>query len=55
MVAVNITNGKLIQATPFVAHGIVLDVTVPDSHDWDTSWEVVLVKLHCPMVLKGRL
>ena len=38
MVAVNITNGKLIWATPFIAHGTVLDVTVPDSHDWDTSW-----------------
>jgi len=38
MVAINITNGKLIWATPFIAHGTVLDVTVPDSHDWDTSW-----------------
>jgi alcohol dehydrogenase (cytochrome c) len=38
MIAVNITNGKLIWATPFIAHGTVLDVTVPDSHDWDTSW-----------------
>jgi alcohol dehydrogenase (cytochrome c) len=38
MVAVNITNGKLIWATPFIAHGTVLNATVPDSHDWDTSW-----------------
>jgi alcohol dehydrogenase (cytochrome c) len=38
MVAVNITNGKIIWATPFIAHGTVLDVKVPDSHDWDTSW-----------------
>jgi alcohol dehydrogenase (cytochrome c) len=38
MVAINITNGQLIWATPFIAHGTVLDVTVPDSHDWDTSW-----------------
>jgi alcohol dehydrogenase (cytochrome c) len=38
MVAINITNGKLIWATPFIAHGTVLNVTVPDSHDWDTPW-----------------
>jgi hypothetical protein len=37
MVAVNITNGKLIWATPFVAYGTVLDMTVPDTHDWDMS------------------
>lgn len=38
MVAINITEGKIIWATPFVAHGTVLNVSVPDSHDWDTSW-----------------
>jgi alcohol dehydrogenase (cytochrome c) len=38
MIAVNITNGKIIWATPFVAHGTVLHVRVPDTHDWDTSW-----------------
>jgi alcohol dehydrogenase (cytochrome c) len=39
MVAVNITNGELIWATPFIAHGTVLDnLDVPDTHDWDTSW-----------------
>jgi alcohol dehydrogenase (cytochrome c) len=38
MVALNITNGKIVWATPFVAHGTVLDVKVPDTHDWDTSW-----------------
>ena len=38
MIAVNITNGKMIWATPFVADGTVLNVRVPDTHDWDTSW-----------------
>jgi outer membrane protein assembly factor BamB len=39
MVAVNITSGELIWATPFIAHGTVLDnLDVPDTHDWDTSW-----------------
>ena len=38
MIAVNITNGKVIWATPFITHGTVLNVTIPDTHDWDTSW-----------------
>jgi glucose dehydrogenase len=38
MVAVNITDGKMIWATPFVESGTVLDVKVPDTHDWDVSW-----------------
>lgn len=38
MVAVNITNGQIIWATPFIADGTVLNVRVPDTHDWDTSW-----------------
>ena len=38
MMAVNITNGKKIWATPFIAYGTVLNVRVPDTHDWDTSW-----------------
>ena len=39
MVAVNITNGDMIWATPFIAHDTVLkNVDVPDTHDWDTSW-----------------
>jgi outer membrane protein assembly factor BamB len=28
----------MIWATPFVADGTVLNVRVPDTHDWDTSW-----------------
>lgn len=39
MVAINITTGEMIWATPFIAHGTVLNhVKVPDNHDWDTSW-----------------
>jgi glucose dehydrogenase len=38
VMAVNGTNGKIIWTTPFIAHGTVLNVSVPDTHDWDTSW-----------------
>ncbi|MFZ0328415.1 MAG: PQQ-binding-like beta-propeller repeat protein [Nitrososphaeraceae archaeon] len=38
MVALNVTNGKIIWATPLIAHGTVLNVKIPDTHDWDTSW-----------------
>jgi alcohol dehydrogenase (cytochrome c) len=38
MIAINITNGRIIWATPFVDFGTVLNVKVPDTHDWDTSW-----------------
>ncbi|WP_458743318.1 outer membrane protein assembly factor BamB family protein [Candidatus Nitrosocosmicus sp. T] len=38
MVAVDIKQAKIIWATPFIAHGTVLNLKVPDTHDWDTSW-----------------
>jgi outer membrane protein assembly factor BamB len=38
MAAIDIKNGKIVWSTPFIAHGTVLDVAVPDTHDWDTSW-----------------
>ena len=38
MIAINITNGQIIWATPFIAQGTVLKVRVPDTHDWDASW-----------------
>lgn len=38
MIALNITNGKLVWATSFIAQGTVLKLRVPDTHDWDTSW-----------------
>ena len=38
MVAIDINQGKIVWATPFIAHGTVLNLQVPDTHDWDTSW-----------------
>jgi alcohol dehydrogenase (cytochrome c) len=39
MLAINITTGKLVWATPFIANGtVVSDVKEPDTHDWDASW-----------------
>jgi alcohol dehydrogenase (cytochrome c) len=55
MVAVNITNGKLIWATPFIAHGTVLDVIVPDSHDWDTSWGSSISRVTMPNGIEKKI
>jgi alcohol dehydrogenase (cytochrome c) len=33
MIAVNVTNGKMVWATPFIDYGTVLNVRVPDTHD----------------------
>jgi alcohol dehydrogenase (cytochrome c) len=38
MVAVNVTSGQIIWATAFIDYGTILNVRVPDTHDWDTSW-----------------
>jgi alcohol dehydrogenase (cytochrome c) len=39
MLAINITNGKLAWATPFIAQGTVLkNVKIPDTFDHDASW-----------------
>lgn len=39
VVALNITDGKILWATPFIAQGSVLPNVVPlDGHDWDTAW-----------------
>jgi glucose dehydrogenase len=39
MLAINITNGKLVWATPFKAQGTVIkNVKIPDTFDHDTSW-----------------
>jgi alcohol dehydrogenase (cytochrome c) len=43
VIAVNITDGKILWATPFVAEGSVLNVTTPDTHDWDTAWGTNLI------------
>jgi alcohol dehydrogenase (cytochrome c) len=49
MMAIDITKGKMLWATPFIAKGTVFDdiKRLPDTHDWDTSWgsNVVKVKL----------
>jgi outer membrane protein assembly factor BamB len=46
MIAVNVTSGEIVWATPFIAHGTVLDnVIVPDTHDWDTSWGSSISKI----------
>jgi alcohol dehydrogenase (cytochrome c) len=55
MVAVNITNGKLIWATPFIAHGTVLDVRVPDTHDWDISWGSSISKVTLPNRIEKKV
>jgi outer membrane protein assembly factor BamB len=38
MIALNITTGKLVWATPFISERTVLNVRSLDTHDWDTSW-----------------
>ncbi|HZD33567.1 MAG TPA: PQQ-binding-like beta-propeller repeat protein, partial [Nitrososphaeraceae archaeon] len=47
MLAINITNGKLLWHTPFVAAGTVLDVPLPNAtaYDWDTAWGSHLVTI----------
>ena len=45
MVAVNVTTGQIIWATPFIEYGTVLPVKVPDVHDWDTSWGSTISKV----------
>jgi len=42
VVAVNIADGKILWAPPFVAEGTVLssiaNLSLPDTHDWDVTW-----------------
>ena len=46
MIAVNVTSGEIIWATPFIAQGTVLNhLMVPDTHDWDTSWGSSISKI----------
>ena len=46
VIAVNITTGEIIWATPLVAAGTVINVTIPDTHDWDTCWGTNLVTIN---------
>ncbi len=44
MIAVDLESGVITWATPFIAEGSVLpNVTLPDTHDWDTAWGSNLV------------
>lgn len=43
VIAVDLTNGKILWATPFVAQGSVFNVSLPDVHDWDTTWGTNLI------------
>jgi len=45
VIGLNITDGKILWATPFIAEGTVLPnvITLPDGHDWDCSWGTNLV------------
>jgi alcohol dehydrogenase (cytochrome c) len=42
MLAINITDGKILWETPFIAEGSVfvkaLNLTIPDTHDWDPDF-----------------
>jgi alcohol dehydrogenase (cytochrome c) len=46
VIAVDIRTGKILWATPFIAAGTVLNVTIPDTHDWDTDWGTNLVTIN---------
>ena len=46
VIAVNISTGKILWATPFVAANTVLNATIPDTHDWDTCWGTNLVTIN---------
>lgn len=45
IIAVNITNGKMLWATPLIEYGTVFDVELPDTHDWDASWAATISKV----------
>lgn len=46
VIAVKISSGKILWATPFIAAGTVLNATIPDTHDWDTCWGTNLVTIN---------
>ncbi|HET6580695.1 MAG TPA: PQQ-binding-like beta-propeller repeat protein, partial [Methanoregula sp.] len=45
VIALNIADGSILWATPFIAEGTVLPkvTALPDGHDWDCSWGTNLV------------
>lgn len=54
MLAVNITNGHIIWATPFIQVGTVLNVQLPDIHDHDISWGSELVTVSSSKLVIGH-
>ncbi len=46
VIAINIKTGKILWATPLIETGTVLNVTIPDTHDWDTCWGTNLVTIN---------
>jgi len=44
VVALDVFNGSIIWATPFLAKGTVLrtNATIPDVHDWDVAWGTII-------------
>src|SRR5215469_14208755 len=45
VIAVNITNGKMVWDTPFYGKNSVFNNKLPDTHDDDTSWGTILTNL----------
>lgn len=45
IMAVNITNGEMLWATPLIEYETVFDVELPDTHDWDASWAATISKV----------
>ncbi len=46
VIAVNITDGKVLWATPFVAKGSIFNAKYPDTHDWDVAWGTNLITVN---------
>jgi alcohol dehydrogenase (cytochrome c) len=45
VIAVNITNGKMVWDTPFYGKNSVFNNKLPDTHDDDTSWGTILTNV----------
>jgi alcohol dehydrogenase (cytochrome c) len=45
VIAVNITNGKMVWDTPFYGKNSVFNNKLPDTHDDDTSWGTILMNI----------
>jgi len=45
IIALNLTDGKILWNTPLVAQGTVFNVSLPDLHDWDPSFGTTLATM----------